>query len=167
MRQVTDLQRMVAPLKVVSDFDPAGDQPAAIDELTRRINAGEQDVVLLGATGTGKTATIAWLAEKIQRPMLILQPNKTLAAQFANELRQFFPANAVPLGRMVYGKRAASSLYALSETLKRRRDGMGSAMPTAASMPPRPWCQRHEGRHETGLHLDTDVREGGTGARPQ
>ena len=95
MRQVTDLQRMVAPLKVVSDFDPAGDQPAAIDELTRRINAGEQDVVLLGATGTGKTATIAWLAEKIQRPMLILQPNKTLAAQFANELRQFFPANAV------------------------------------------------------------------------
>jgi excinuclease ABC subunit B len=95
MRQVTDLQRMVAPLEVVSDFDPAGDQPAAIDELTRRINAGEQDVVLLGATGTGKTATMAWLAEKIQRPMLILQPNKTLAAQFANELRHFFPENAV------------------------------------------------------------------------
>ncbi|WP_130379460.1 excinuclease ABC subunit UvrB [Kribbella sp. VKM Ac-2569] len=95
MRQVSDLQRMVAPLKVVSDFDPAGDQPAAIADLERRINAGEQDVVLLGATGTGKTATIAWLAEKVQRPMLILQPNKTLAAQFANELRQFFPANAV------------------------------------------------------------------------
>jgi excinuclease ABC subunit B len=95
MRQVSDLQRMVAPLKVVSDFEPAGDQPAAIAELERRINAGEQDVVLLGATGTGKTATIAWLAERIQRPMLILQPNKTLAAQFANELRQFFPANAV------------------------------------------------------------------------
>src|SRR3954452_15049771 len=95
MRQVTDLQRMVAPLKVVSDFEPAGDQPAAIADLERRINAGEQDVVLLGATGTGKTATIAWLAEKIQRPMLILQPNKTLAAQFANELRQFFPQNAV------------------------------------------------------------------------
>src|SRR6266511_3618455 len=95
MRQVSELQRMVAPLKVVSDFDPAGDQPAAIADLERRINAGEQDVVLLGATGTGKTATIAWLAEKIQRPMLILQPNKTLAAQFANELRHFFPANAV------------------------------------------------------------------------
>ncbi len=86
---------MVAPLKVVSDFDPAGDQPTAIADLERRINSGEQDVVLLGATGTGKTATIAWLAEKIQRPMLILQPNKTLAAQFANELRHFFPANAV------------------------------------------------------------------------
>ncbi|HEU4947487.1 MAG TPA: excinuclease ABC subunit UvrB [Kribbella sp.] len=95
MRQVTDLQRMVAPLKVVSDFEPAGDQPAAIDELERRIDSGEQDVVLLGATGTGKTATVAWLAERIQRPMLILQPNKTLAAQFANELRQFFPDNAV------------------------------------------------------------------------
>src|SRR4051794_10683491 len=95
MRQVSDLQRMVAPLKVVSDFEPAGDQPAAIDELERRINAGEQDVVLLGATGTGKTATIAWLAERIQRPMLILQPNKTLAAQLANELREFFPNNAV------------------------------------------------------------------------
>ncbi|TCO23300.1 excinuclease ABC subunit B [Kribbella steppae] len=86
---------MVAPLKVVSDFDPAGDQPTAIADLERRINSGEQDVVLLGATGTGKTATIAWLAERIQRPMLILQPNKTLAAQFANELRHFFPANAV------------------------------------------------------------------------
>src|SRR5947209_15299820 len=95
MRQVSDLQRMVAPLKVVSDFEPAGDQPAAIADLERRINAGEQDVVLLGATGTGKTATIAWLAERVQRPMLILQPNKTLAAQFANELRQFFPDNAV------------------------------------------------------------------------
>ncbi|MEU8221979.1 excinuclease ABC subunit UvrB [Kribbella sp. NPDC048915] len=95
MRQVSELQRMVAPLKVVSDFEPAGDQPEAIDDLERRINAGEQDVVLLGATGTGKTATIAWLAERVQRPMLILQPNKTLAAQFANELRHFFPDNAV------------------------------------------------------------------------
>ncbi|MEU4193807.1 excinuclease ABC subunit UvrB [Kribbella sp. NPDC026611] len=95
MREVSELQRMVAPLKVESDFQPAGDQPAAIADLERRINAGEQDVVLLGATGTGKTATIAWLAERIQRPMLILQPNKTLAAQFANELRHFFPENAV------------------------------------------------------------------------
>ncbi|HEY4571069.1 MAG TPA: DEAD/DEAH box helicase family protein, partial [Kribbella sp.] len=95
MRQVSELQRMVAPLKVVSDFEPAGDQPAAIADLERRIKSGEQDVVLLGATGTGKTATIAWLAERIQRPMLILQPNKTLAAQFATELRHFFPDNAV------------------------------------------------------------------------
>src|SRR6266511_3746419 len=95
MRQVSELQRAVAPLKVVAAFEPSGDQPAAIDDLERRINAGEQDVVLLGATGTGKTATVAWLAERLQRPVLVLQPNKTLAAQFANELRQFFPANAV------------------------------------------------------------------------
>jgi excinuclease ABC subunit B len=80
---------------MVADFEPSGDQPAAIAELERRINAGEQNVVLLGATGTGKTATIAWLAERVQRPMLVMQPNKTLAAQFANELRQFFPNNAV------------------------------------------------------------------------
>ncbi|MDR1852997.1 MAG: excinuclease ABC subunit UvrB [Propionibacteriaceae bacterium] len=95
MRPVSDLQRKVAPFKVVSEFDPAGDQPEAIDELERRLKAGEQDVVLLGATGTGKTATIAWLAERVQRPMLVMQPNKTLAAQFANELRNFFPDNAV------------------------------------------------------------------------
>ena len=92
---MTDVKRRVAPFRVESDFDPAGDQPAAIDELERRIKAGEQNVVLLGATGTGKTATVAWLAERLQRPMLVMQPNKTLAAQFANELRQFFPQNAV------------------------------------------------------------------------
>ncbi|MDQ3664913.1 MAG: excinuclease ABC subunit UvrB [Actinomycetota bacterium] len=86
---------MVAPFKVVSDFQPSGDQPTAIEELARRVEAGEQDIVLLGATGTGKTATVAWLAERLQRPMLVMEPNKTLAAQYANELRQFFPDNAV------------------------------------------------------------------------
>jgi excinuclease ABC subunit B len=95
VRPITDLQRTVAPFKVESDFSPSGDQPTAIAELEERIQAGEQDVVLLGATGTGKTATVAWLAERLQRPMLVMQPNKTLAAQFANELRQFFPRNAV------------------------------------------------------------------------
>ncbi len=95
MRPVTDVQRRVAPFVVHADFEPAGDQPAAIDDLQRRIEAGENDLVLLGATGTGKTATVAWLAERLQRPMLVMQPNKTLAAQFANELRQFFPDNAV------------------------------------------------------------------------
>ncbi len=78
-----------------ADFQPSGDQPAAIDELERRIRAGEQHVVLLGATGTGKTATVAWLAERLQRPMLVMQPNKTLAAQYTSELRQFFPDNAI------------------------------------------------------------------------
>ncbi|MFP5416009.1 MAG: excinuclease ABC subunit UvrB, partial [Actinomycetes bacterium] len=95
MRPTTDIKRRVAPFAVHADFSPAGDQPAAIDDLERRIRAGEDDVVLLGATGTGKTATVAWLAERLQRPMLVMQPNKTLAAQFANELRQFFPDNAV------------------------------------------------------------------------
>src|ERR1700755_801947 len=95
MRPVTDLERRVAPFQVVSDYSPSGDQPAAIAEITKRINGGEQDVVLLGATGTGKTATVAWVAEQTHAPLLSLQPNKTLAAQFANELRQLFPDNAV------------------------------------------------------------------------
>ena len=95
MRPIEQLHRTVAPFAVVSDFAPSGDQPTAIAELERRIMAGERDVVLLGATGTGKTATVAWLAERVQRPILVMQPNKTLAAQFANELRQFFPDNAV------------------------------------------------------------------------
>ena len=95
MRPVTDLERRVAPFQVVSDYQPSGDQPAAIAEISQRIQAGVEDVVLLGATGTGKTATVAWVAEQLQRPMLVMQPNKTLAAQFANELRQLFPNNAV------------------------------------------------------------------------
>ena len=95
MRPVTDLERRVAPFKVVSDYQPSGDQPAAIEEIVERVRAGTKDVVLLGATGTGKTATVAWVAEQVQRPLLVLQPNKTLAAQFANELRQLFPDNAV------------------------------------------------------------------------
>ncbi|CAN5307649.1 excinuclease ABC subunit UvrB [soil metagenome] len=95
MRPITDLERRVAPLEVISDYVPSGDQPAAIKEITHRINDGVQDVVLLGATGTGKTATIAWVGEQLQRPLLVLQPNKTLAAQFANELRQLMPNNAI------------------------------------------------------------------------
>ncbi len=95
MRPVTDLQRRVAPFEVVTDMVPAGDQPQAIAEMERRIRSGERDTVLLGATGTGKTATVAWLAERLQRPTLVMLPNKTLAAQFANELREMLPKNAV------------------------------------------------------------------------
>ncbi|MFI7446827.1 excinuclease ABC subunit UvrB [Nonomuraea sp. NPDC049714] len=95
MRPVTDLQRKVAPFEVVTEMTPSGDQPTAIAELERRILAGEKDNVLLGATGTGKTATVAWLIERLQRPTLVMQPNKTLAAQFANELREMLPNNAV------------------------------------------------------------------------
>src|ERR1035437_2296539 len=95
MRPTTDLQRTVAPFRVVADFQPSGDQPTAIADLTRRIQAGEQDVVLLGATGTGRSATAAWLIEKVQRPTLVMAPNKTLAAQLANEFRELLPDNAV------------------------------------------------------------------------
>ncbi len=94
-RPVSDLQRRVAPFEVVSDFEPAGDQPAAIAELATRIRRDEQDVVLLGATGTGKSATTAWLVEELQRPTLVMAPNKTLAAQLANEFRELLPNNAV------------------------------------------------------------------------
>ena len=95
MRPTTDLQRTVNPFRVVSDFEPSGDQPAAIADLAARINRGEQDVVLLGATGTGKSATSAWLIEQVQRPTLVMAPNKTLAAQLANEFRELLPHNAV------------------------------------------------------------------------
>ena len=95
VRPVTDLQRTVAPFEVISDYVPSGDQPTAIAEIERRIRAGVQDVVLLGATGTGKSATTAWLIERLQRPTLVLAPNKTLAAQLANEFRELLPNNAV------------------------------------------------------------------------
>ena len=95
MRPKSDLIRTVAPFQVISEFSPAGDQPQAIDELEKRLKKGEKDIVLLGATGTGKSATTAWLIERVQRPTLIIEPNKTLAAQLTNELRQMLPNNAV------------------------------------------------------------------------
>ena len=87
--------RTFAPFEVISEYKPSGDQPTAIAELTDRINNGEKDVVLLGATGTGKSATTAWLIEKLQRPTLVLAHNKTLAAQLVNEFRELLPNNAV------------------------------------------------------------------------
>ncbi len=95
MRPTTDLQRTVNPFRVVSDYHPSGDQPTAIDQLARRVQAGEQDIVLLGATGTGKSATTAWMIEQVQRPTLVMAPNKTLAAQLANEFKELLPHNAV------------------------------------------------------------------------
>ncbi|AFR09791.1 MULTISPECIES: excinuclease ABC subunit UvrB [Nocardiopsis] len=95
MRPVSDIERSEAPFEVVSEMTPAGDQPHAIEEISRRVRAGDPHTVLLGATGTGKTATVAWTVERLQRPTLVIQPNKTLAAQFANELRQMLPNNAV------------------------------------------------------------------------
>ncbi len=95
MRVDSDIVPSSGKFEVISDFEPSGDQPTAIAELEKRINAGARDVVLLGATGTGKSATTAWLIERVQRPTLIMAPNKTLAAQLANELREMLPNNAV------------------------------------------------------------------------
>lgn len=95
MRPITELTRKVQPFKVISDYIPAGDQPSAIKELVLRLSNNEQDVVLLGATGTGKSATTAWLIEQVQRPTLVIAPNKTLAAQLANEFKELLPNNAV------------------------------------------------------------------------
>jgi excinuclease ABC subunit B len=94
-RPVDAVVRTGGRFEVVSQYEPAGDQPAAIDELERRVRSGERDIVLLGATGTGKSATTAWLIERLQRPTLVMAPNKTLAAQLANELREMLPHNAV------------------------------------------------------------------------
>src|SRR5881227_3713597 len=90
-----DIPRLDGHFEVISDFRPSGDQPTAIDELERRIRRGQRHVVLLGATGTGKSATTAWLVERLQRPTLVLAPNKTLAAQLAKEFRELMPDTAV------------------------------------------------------------------------
>jgi len=95
MRPISDLTRRVEPFQVISDYVPAGDQPAAIAELVSRLANKEQDIVLLGATGTGKSATTAWMIEQVQRPTLVIAPNKTLAAQLANEFKELLPNNAV------------------------------------------------------------------------
>ncbi len=95
MRTTTDIRPTQGRFQVVSEFEPSGDQPAAIKALAEKVNTGEKDVVLLGATGTGKSATTAWLIEQVQRPTLVMAPNKTLAAQLANEFRELLPNNAV------------------------------------------------------------------------
>ena len=94
-RPVGEVERSAGQFEVISEYQPAGDQPHAIEELAQRLDRGERDVVLMGATGTGKSATAAWLIEKVQRPTLVMAPNKTLAAQLANELRSLLPNNAV------------------------------------------------------------------------
>ena len=90
-----DVQRSSRPFEVICDYSPSGDQPSAIEELTRRVEQGDEHIVLLGATGTGKSATTAWLIEKLNRPTLVIAPNKTLAAQLAAEFRNLLPNNAV------------------------------------------------------------------------
>ncbi len=95
MRATTDIRPTQGRFRVISEFQPSGDQPAAIEALAEKVNSGEKDTVLLGATGTGKSATTAWLIEQVQRPTLVMAPNKTLAAQLANEFRELLPDAAV------------------------------------------------------------------------
>ena len=83
------------PFKVHSDFLPAGDQPEAIAQLAAGLDRGDRFQALMGITGSGKSATVAWLIEQVQRPAIVLAPNKALAAQLANEFREFFPENRV------------------------------------------------------------------------
>lgn len=115
-RPIGEIERAPAEFTVVSEYEPAGDQPAAIADLERRLKAGERDVVLLGATGTGKSATTAWLIEKVQRPTLIMAPNKTLAAQLANELRAMLPNNAVEYFVSYYDYYQPEAYIAQSDT---------------------------------------------------
>src|SRR5690554_4727754 len=116
MRPVTDLVRAEAPFEVITEYTPSGDQPTAIAELTERIRAGEKDVVLLGATGTGKSATTAWLVEQLQRPTLVMAPNKTLAAQLATEFRELLPNNAVEYFVSYYDYYQPEAYIAQSDT---------------------------------------------------
>ena len=115
-RPVSEIERTEGRFEVISEYEPAGDQPQAIKELDERLNRGEQDIVLLGATGTGKSATAAWLIEKQQRPTLVMAPNKTLAAQLANELRQLLPNNAVEYFVSYYDYYQPEAYIAQTET---------------------------------------------------
>jgi excinuclease ABC subunit B len=136
MRPVTDLQRQATPFEVISEYRPAGDQPVAIEDLARRILAGEKDVVLLGATGTGKSATTAWLIERLQRPTLVMAPNKTLAAQLATEFRELLPNNAVEYFVSYYDYYQPEAYIPQTPTSRRtprsttRSSGCGTLPPT-------------------------------------
>ena len=120
MRPVTDLRRAEKPFEVISPYSPSGDQPTAIAELTERLRAGEKDIVLLGATGTGKSATAAWLVERVQRPTLILEPNKTLAAQMAAEFITYWGPRIEARGRVLLtfaaDQIAAIARYTMTES---------------------------------------------------
>ena len=119
-----NIERVNKPFVVKSPYKPSGDQPKAIEELATRIENGENDVVLMGATGTGKTATTAWLIERLQRPTLIIEPNKTLAAQLCAEFRELMPDNAVSYFVSYY---APVWLSKSSTLMGRERIGVASA----------------------------------------
>ena len=129
----------MSELKTAQAYQPTGDQPQAIAELAAGIEAGERYQTLLGATGTGKTATMAWIAEKVQRPTLLIAHNKTLAAQLCNELREFFPDNAVEYFVSYYDYYQPEA-YVPQATSTSRRTRPGTTTSTGSATPPRRTC---------------------------
>ena len=138
MRPVTELQRAAKPFEVISPYSPSGDQPTAIAELTERLRAGEKDIVLLGATGTGKSATTAWLVEQVQRPTLILEPNKTLAAQMAAEFRELLPNNAVEYFVSYYDYYQPEAYVPQTDTFIEKDSSINDEVDAYATAPPTP-----------------------------
>ena len=139
-RPVGEIERTGVPFEVVSPYSPAGDQPAAIEDLEKRVKGGEHDIVLLGATGTGKSATAAWLIERVQRPTLVMAPNKTLAAQLANELRELLPDNAVEYFVCVLRLLPARGVHARRPTPTSRRTPRSTRTSSGCATRPRPTC---------------------------
>ena len=174
------INRVVAPFEVVSEFQPAGDQPKALAELSERIQGGEKDVVLMGATGTGKSATAAWLIEAVQRPTLLLVQNKTLAAQLANELRELLPSlqsgmipkmeaaltaveGGVPRATIVDGREAHSVLLEIFTD-----EGIGTEVRPDGTVPAadRPLRRSPEMVGVATAEIDRVVLGAGTGRHP-
>ena len=123
---------MSSPFRVHAPFSPSGDRPQAISELADGINGGERFQTLLGITGSGKSATIAWTIEEVQKPTLVIAPNKSLAAQLANELREFFPENRVEYFVSYYDYYQPEAYVCLLYTSPSPRDQRGSRMPSSA-----------------------------------
>ena len=131
----------MAELKTSAGYVPTGDQPRAVEELSRSLQAGERYQTLLGATGTGKTATMAWIIEQTQKPALVIAHNKTLAAQLCNEFREFFPANAVEYFVSYYDYYQPEA-YVRRPTSTSRRTRRGTTTSTGSATPPPRTCSR-------------------------
>ena len=137
-----NIERADKPFVVKSPYKPSGDQPQAIEELATRIENGENDVVLMGATGTGKTATTAWLIERLQRPTLIIEPNKTLAAQLCAEFRELMPDNAVSYFVWLLRLLPAGGVYYRRPTRTSRRTPTSTTMWSGCAIRPPRTCSR-------------------------
>ena len=155
MRPISDLTRRVEPFQVISDYVPAGDQPAAISELVARLMNNEQDIVLLGATGTGKSATTAWMIEQVQRPTLVIAPNKTLAAQLANEFKELLPNNAVEYFVSYYVYFRPESYVPRTDTYIEKESSIDEAIDRMRHSATRACCLSWPAHSASASHLAT------------